>query len=158
MATFNEPRKKRARTGFRYSMELNFASEDAKHSFLLRLENTKHRLAHRGSPPLDSRELLRSLLDMVEATPPTNQPAATGSQLQSQAVPTAPATMLDNSGVYWCCTMTCLSDVNNKRTFVPRIFCSRWWRQCWSPVIVCLWMQGIWQSLHWAHTTVPVPS
>ena len=28
MATLNEPRKKRARVGCRYSMELNFASED----------------------------------------------------------------------------------------------------------------------------------
>ena len=40
----------------------------------------------RGSPPLDNRELLSSLLDMAEATP-TNQPAGFGDQLQSQAVP-----------------------------------------------------------------------
>ena len=53
-----------------------------------------------GSPPLDSHELLSSLLDMAEATPPTKQPASTGDQLQSQAVPTAPVTMLDNSGLY----------------------------------------------------------
>ena len=108
----NEPRKKRVRTGFRYSMELNFASEDTKQSFLLRVENAKQRLAPRGSPLLDSRELLRSFLDMAEVTPPTNQPAATGSQLQSQAVPTASVTMLDNSGVYWSCT--CLSNVSYK--------------------------------------------
>ena len=98
MATLNEPRKKRAQVGFRYSMELNFASEDAKQSFLSRMENTKQRFAPRGSPPLGSRELLSYLLDMAETTPPTNQPGTTGSQLQSQVVPTAPATMLDNSG------------------------------------------------------------
>ena len=56
-AALNEPRKKRARPGFRYSMELNFASEDAKRSFLLRVENAKQRLAPRGSPPQDNREL-----------------------------------------------------------------------------------------------------
>ena len=101
MATLNqEPRKKRARLGFRYSMELNFATEDARRSFLLRTENAKQRLAPRGSPPLDSRELLSSLLDKAEATPPNNQPSTTGSQLQSQAVPPAPVTMLDNSGLY----------------------------------------------------------
>ena len=100
MATLDEPRKKRARHGFRYSMELNFASEDAKRSFLLRVENAKQRLAPSGSPPLDNHELLGSLLDMAEATPPTNQQATTGSQLQSQAGPTAPVTMLDNSGLY----------------------------------------------------------
>ena len=100
MATLNEPRKKRARLGFRYSMKLNFATVDAKLSFMSRVENAKARLAPRGSPPLDSRELLSSLLDMSEATPPTNQPASTGDQLQSQAVPTAPVTMLGNSGLY----------------------------------------------------------
>ena len=98
MVTLNEPRKKRAQVGFRYSMELNFTSEDAKQSFLSRMENAKQRFAPRSSPPLGSRELLSYLLDMAETTPPTNQPGTTGSQLQSQVVPTAPATMLDNSG------------------------------------------------------------
>ena len=44
-ATLNEPRKKRMRVGFRYSMELNFASEDAKQSFLSRMDNAKQRFA-----------------------------------------------------------------------------------------------------------------
>ena len=70
MATLNEQRKKRARLRFRYTMELTFASEDSKKSFLSRVESAKLRLAPRGSPPLDSRELLSSLLDMAEATPP----------------------------------------------------------------------------------------
>ena len=99
IATLNEPKKKCARLGFRYSMELNFTSENAKLSFMSRVENAKARLAPRGSPPLDSRELLSLLLDMAEATPPTNQSASTRDQLQSQAVPTAPVTMLDNSGL-----------------------------------------------------------
>ena len=34
MATLNEQRKKRARLGFRYTMELNFASEDSKNIYL----------------------------------------------------------------------------------------------------------------------------
>ena len=75
-------------------------------------------------------------LASTEATPPTNQQATTGSQLQSHAVPTAPVTTLDNSGLYWSCT--CLSDINYKRTFVQKILCSRWWRQCWSPIVVYL--------------------
>ena len=69
MATLNEQRKKRARLGFRYTMELNFASEDSKKAFLSRVESAKPRRAPRGSPPLDSHELLSSLLDMAEATP-----------------------------------------------------------------------------------------
>ena len=102
MATLNEPRKKRARLGYRYSMELNFASEDAKVSFMSRMETAKARLAPRGSPPLDNRELLCSLLDMAEATPPSNQPAGSRDQLQSQAVPrsTRSGTMLGNSGLH----------------------------------------------------------
>ena len=51
-------------------------------------------------PPLGSRELLSYSLDMVETTPPSNQPGTTRSQLQSQVVPTTPATMLDNSGKF----------------------------------------------------------
>ena len=73
MATLNEPRKKRARLGFRYSMELSFASEDAKLSFMSRVENAKARHAPRGSLPLDSRQLLSLLLDVAEATPSTNE-------------------------------------------------------------------------------------
>ena len=69
MATLNEQRKKRARLGFRYAMELNFAGEESKKVFLSRVESAKPRLAPRGSPLLDSRELLSSLLDMAEATP-----------------------------------------------------------------------------------------
>ena len=68
MATLNEQRKKRARLGFCYTMELNFTSEDSKKSFLSRVESTKQRLTPRGSLPLDSRELLSSLLDIVPST------------------------------------------------------------------------------------------
>ena len=99
MASLNEQRKKRARLGFRYTMELNFASEDSKKSFLSRVESAKLRLAPRGSPLLDSRELLRSLLDLAEATPPPAT-TCTEDQFRSQAVPTGSMTMLENSGVY----------------------------------------------------------
>ena len=54
------------------------------------------RLAPRGSSSLENRKLLTMLLDMAEATPPSNQPTSTGDQLQSQA---APVTMLGNSGL-----------------------------------------------------------
>ena len=89
MATLNEQRKKRARLGFRYTMELNFTSEDSKKS---RVESAKQRLAPRGSPPLDSRELLSSLLDLAEATPPPAT-TCTGDQFRSRAVPTGSMTM-----------------------------------------------------------------
>ena len=100
MAT--KPRRKRATLGYRYSMELNFASEDAKASFMSRMESAKARLAPRGSSPLDNLELLCSLLDMAEATPSSNQSAGSGDQLQSLAVPrsTQPVTMLGNSGLH----------------------------------------------------------
>ena len=100
MATCSEPRKKRARHESRYQMELNFASEDTKQAFLLRVERAKQRLAPRGSPPLDNRELLSSLLEMAEATPPVNDVdcLTAGDDTQSQAVSAQP--MLDNSGLY----------------------------------------------------------
>ena len=65
MATLNEQRKKRARLGFRYTMELNFASEDSKKAFLSRVESAKLRLTAAGQ----SRAINSSLLDMAEATP-----------------------------------------------------------------------------------------
>ena len=52
MATDSEPRKKRARHGFRYQMELYSASEDAKQAFLSRMGDAKRLLASRGSLPL----------------------------------------------------------------------------------------------------------
>ena len=65
-------------------MELYFASEEA---FLSRMGDAKRLLAARGSPPLDNRELLSSLLDKVEAAPPTPRDdnlAGGGTQSQSQ--------------------------------------------------------------------------
>ena len=58
-------------------MELNLAKEDAKLLLMSRVENAKARLASRGSPLLDNHEPLSLLLDMAEATQPTNQPAST---------------------------------------------------------------------------------
>ena len=39
------PKKKRARHGFRYQMELNFNTEDAKQAFVARIDRAKHSLA-----------------------------------------------------------------------------------------------------------------
>ena len=79
------------RAGFHYQMELNFDSKGAKQAFL-----TKCRLAPRGSRPLDSHELLRLLLDKVEATPTPHAVCLenTGDQRHNQSIP-----MLDNSGL-----------------------------------------------------------
>ena len=100
MATRSEPPKKRARHGFRYQMDLYFASEDVKQGFLSRIESAKRRLAPRGSPPLDSRELICSLLDKLEAAPFASQSdtLAGSGDLAAQTVPALP--MLENSGVY----------------------------------------------------------
>lgn len=80
-------------------MELYFASEDAKQAFLSRMGDAKRLLAPRGSPPLDNRELMCSLLDKVEEAPPTSEDdglAGSGAQSQTQTVPALP--MLENSG------------------------------------------------------------
>ena len=77
-------------------MEMTFTIEDAKLSFNTRMDNAKARLAPRGSPPLDKHELLtfntirQRLLSLINQL----------GQLQSQAVSTAPVTMLGNSGSY----------------------------------------------------------
>ena len=71
MPTDSEPLKKRARHGFRYQMELNFASEDAKQAFLSRMGDAKRLLAPRGSPPPDNGEFISLLLEKVKAAPST---------------------------------------------------------------------------------------
>ena len=104
MATDSEPTKKRARHGFRYQMELYFASKDAKQAFVSRVGDAKRLLAPRGYPPLDNHELIYSLLDKVEAVcapPDTSQSenlADSGAQSQTQTVPALP--MLENSGLH----------------------------------------------------------
>ena len=70
-------------------MEQKFASEDAKVSFLSRIESVNTRLARslpEAHPPWIIGELLSSLLEMAEVTP-SNQPADSRNQLQSQTVP-----------------------------------------------------------------------
>ena len=96
-------------------MELNFATEDAKLSFMSRLENAKVRLAPRGSPPLDSRELLSSLIDMAEATPPTNQSASTA--WGSASKPDSSYSTCDNARqLRFVLKCVCMSDITtNKR-------------------------------------------
>ena len=41
LSNLNKQRKKHARVGFHYSIELNFTNEDAKQLFLLRMEDAK---------------------------------------------------------------------------------------------------------------------
>ena len=67
MATFGEicpPKKKHARHGVRYQMELNFSNEADKKNFLRQLELVKSVMSLKESRPLDNRELLGLLLDM----------------------------------------------------------------------------------------------
>ena len=94
----SEPRRKRARHGnsVRYQMDFYFASDDAKQGFLRRVDSAKSRLAPKGAAPLDSRELLSSLLDRLEATPPSS--SAT-SQLDRHAQTVPSLSLLDHSGV-----------------------------------------------------------
>ena len=44
-----QPRKKRARRGVRYQMELNFDTEEAKQALLSRMDSAKRYLAPRAS-------------------------------------------------------------------------------------------------------------
>ena len=100
-----QPRKKRARHGVRYQMELNFDSDEGKFSFLSRLDSAKRRLA-RGPHPLDNRELLCNLLDVMEggcshtndSVQQSENVTGTGSEVPRQTVPALP--MLDHSGMF----------------------------------------------------------
>ena len=82
-------------------MELYFASKDAKQAFLSRMGDAMRLLAPRGSLPLDSCELISSLLDRVDSVAPSTSQsenlAGSGAQSQSQTVPVAP--MFKNSGL-----------------------------------------------------------
>ena len=73
MAACSGPPKKCSRKGIRYQMELNFANDDAKLGFLSRMESTKRQLASRESLPLDNREVISCLLDLLDVAPPTTQ-------------------------------------------------------------------------------------
>ncbi len=92
----SQPKKKRARHGFRYQMELNFDNQDAKQAFVARIDRAKRSLAARGSLPLDSRELLSALLDKLEQTGAV--PERTRVDIQCDKAKVFP--MLENSG--WC--------------------------------------------------------
>ena len=52
-----QPRKKRARRGVRYQMELNFDTEEAKHALLSRIDSATRYLAPKASF-LDNAQLL----------------------------------------------------------------------------------------------------
>ena len=92
MVVVSEPRKKRARKGFRYQLEFNFASEDAKEGFLSKMEKARRFLASRGPQPLDNR-----LLDIVEeTTPPTSQ----AERANTEDTHTHVLPILEQSGLY----------------------------------------------------------
>ena len=59
------PRRKRTRTGARYQIELNFLTNEDKKMFINRMEKAKKKLSE-SSRPLDNRELLTALLDLLE--------------------------------------------------------------------------------------------
>ena len=59
------PRRKRARTGARYQIELNFLTNEDKKIFINRMDRAKKKLSG-SSWPLDNRELLTALLDLLE--------------------------------------------------------------------------------------------
>ena len=81
-------------------MDFFFASEDAKQGFLGRIDNAKSRLAPKGAAPLDSRELLSSLLDRLEATPRDPGTTQLDSHADCQQAQTVPSlSLLDHSGV-----------------------------------------------------------
>ena len=93
------PKKKRARHGFRYQMELNLDTEDAKQAFVARIDRAKRSLAAtaRGSLPLDSRELISVLLDKLEQEQEQAGAVPEREDLQSDKSKVFP--MLENSGL-----------------------------------------------------------
>ena len=102
------PKKKRARHGFRYQMELNFDTEDVK-AFVARIDRAKRSLAAtaRGSLPLDSRELISVLLDKLEQEQAGAVPER--EDLQSDKSKVFP--MLENSGL--CVSIALYKDVTS---------------------------------------------
>ena len=59
----SDPKKKRQRLGPRFQMEINFADEEQKKSFLSRLDNVKQSLLAGSSRAVDNYKLLSTLLD-----------------------------------------------------------------------------------------------
>ena len=92
-----QPRKKRARRGVRYQMELNFDTEDAKQALQSRIDSAKRYLAPKGSSPLDSGQLLSLLLDKVDLEAASTS-SLVGYQEKAQAEKHA-IPMLENSGL-----------------------------------------------------------
>ena len=81
-------------------MDFFFASENTKHGLLGQIDNAKSRLALKGAAPLDSRELLSSLLDRLEATPRDPHTTQVDSHADCQQAQTVPSlSLLDHSGV-----------------------------------------------------------
>ncbi|XP_064382205.1 uncharacterized protein LOC135331087 [Halichondria panicea] len=107
------PKKKRARHGFRYQMELNFDTEDVKQAFVARIDRAKRSLAAtaRGSLPLDSRELISVLLDKLEQEQEQAGAVPEREDLQSDKSKVFP--MLENSGIF-----TSNTDASDEQLFV----------------------------------------
>ncbi len=84
------PKKKRARHGFPYQMELNLYIEDANQAFVARINRRKCFLAARGSYCLWTMELISVLLDKMKQTGAVPERV----DIQSDKSP-----MLENSGL-----------------------------------------------------------
>lgn len=108
MAAVNvQPRKKRARRGVRYQMELSFDAEDAKQAFLSKLDNAKRYLARSarctGSLLADNTQLFSLLLDKLDlevASTAHTDDAEVDSQERTQLKRVTP--VLENSGLFSC--------------------------------------------------------
>ena len=61
------PRAKRARSGFRVTLQLTFDEEAASSAFKAKLQRMKEVLAPNGYPPLDNVGLLSRLIEIVES-------------------------------------------------------------------------------------------
>ena len=91
------PRKKRARRGVRYQMELNFDTEEAKQALLSRMDHAKRYLAPRASF-LDNAQLLSLVLDKVDLEAASS--SRSGSHQEKAQTDKQPAMpMLENSGL-----------------------------------------------------------
>ena len=105
------PKKKRARHGFRYQMELNFDTEDVKQAFVARIDRAERSLAAtaRGSLPLDIRELISVLLDKLEQE--QEQAGAVPEREDLQSDKSKVFRMLENSGL--CVSIALYKDVTS---------------------------------------------
>lgn len=101
--------KKRARRGVRFQMELNFDNEEAKKTFLSKVDSAKRNLSAPGKC-LDNGQLLSLLLDRAELEAASTSACSTSSSHQEKDKKHA-TPMLENSGLYKCSITTHVLDL-----------------------------------------------